>query len=187
VQRQSDVMPAFARYRENLRWTHHGVLFATFHTVGPDNGSRAGQAALRDEFRARDAANVAWIRAAFALAREQRAHALVLATQAEAIRHADLRRKPLIHDGFRASHTSTLLPLAEGAPFPVLLIHGDHHHFKADQPFENAQGQRIVNLWRLEVFGDPQVHAVKVSVDAARSPPFRYTPIWNALATDPRR
>jgi hypothetical protein len=187
VQRQSDLMPAFARYRENLRWTHQGVVFATFHTVGPDNGSGAASAALRDEHRAREAANEAWIRAAFALAGERNARALVLASQAEAIRYLDGRRRPLIREGFEGSHARTLLPLAEAAPFPVLLVHGDEHRFKADRPFENAQGRPIANLWRLEVFGEPQVHAVKVTVDPGQSPPFRFAPIWNAMSPDPRQ
>ena len=38
LQRQADLMPEHADYRENQRWQHQGVVFATFHTVGPTNG-----------------------------------------------------------------------------------------------------------------------------------------------------
>ncbi len=194
VQRQADVMPGFERYVENLRWTaapaQHGVVFATFHTVGPDNGFEASSAKLLDEAHQRDAANAAWITAAFALARSQGARALVLATQAETLGYPDPDhpRQGVVRRGFAHSINRTLLPLAEAAPHPVLLIHGDDHHFTTDLPFRNAQGQRIANLWRLEVFGEPRMHAVRVRVNTqgAGTAPFEFTPIWNPQSPDPR-
>jgi hypothetical protein len=194
VERQSDLQPAFARYRENLRWVYPGqpggVVFATFHTVGPRNGADAASAAVRDEARARDAANAAWIREAFALARARGAPALVLATQAESLTYPylDQPKRSVVHPAFAASIRDTLLPLAEAAPFPVLLVHGDFHRFVTDQPFFNQQGQRIGNLWRLQVFGEPQSHAVRVRVQPGQAgqPPFAFTPIFNPMATDPR-
>jgi hypothetical protein len=194
VERQADQMPAFARYRENLRWIYPaqpgGVVFATFHTVGPQNGLDAASPAVRDEARAREAANAAWIREAFALARARGAPALVLATQAESLTYPYLDQPKLgvVQEAFAASIRDTLLPLAEAAPFPVLLVHGDFHQYVTDQPFFNARGQRIGNLWRLEVFGEPRVHAVRVRVQPGRPglPPFEFTPIFNAMANDPR-
>ncbi len=191
VQRQPDAMPEFAPYVENLRWTHRGVLFATFHTVGPHNGVDAPRAAVRAEARAREAANAAWIAAAFALARQQQARALVLATQAETLIYPDPAKphKGQVHPGFAASVERTLLPLAEAAPFPVLLIHGDAHHHIVDRPFRNPQGQPIVNLWRMEVFGEPRVHAVRVRIGPAgdaSAEPFGFSPVWNPLSPDPR-
>ena len=191
VERQADAMPGFAPYVENLRWMHRGVLFATFHTVGPDNGFGAPQASVRAEARQRDAANAAWIAAAFALARTQAAHALVLATQADMLISPDPERPDpgRIHPGFTRSVEHSLLPLAEAAPFPVLLIHGDSHQYIVDQPFRNTLGQPINNLWRLEVFGHPRIHAVRVQVlapGATGGPPFGFTRMWNPLSPDPR-
>ena len=195
LERQADVMPAFARYVENQRWRHQGVVFATFHTVGPDNAMNEPQAPLRDEARAREAANAAWISAAFALARSQGARALVLATQAETLTYPD-RNQPhrgTVRDSFATSISHTLLPLAEAAPHPVLLIHGDTHTHIIDRPFRNPQGQKINNLWRLEVFGEPRMHAVRVRINppvvgqgVAEARPFAFTPLWNALSPDPR-
>ena len=194
VERQADRMPAFARYRENLRWVYPdgpgGVVFVSFHTVGPRNGLDAAAPAVRDEARAREAANAAWIREAFALARARGAAALVLATQAESLTYPDPRRpkRGEVHEAFAASIRDTLLPLAEAAPFPVLLVHGDFHRYTTDQPFFNRRGQRIGNLWRLQVFGDPSLHAVRVRVQPGRPgvPPFSFTPIFNSMANDPR-
>jgi hypothetical protein len=203
VERQADRQPAFApfaafaRYRENLRWVYParpgGVVFATFHTVGPRNGLDAALPAVREEARTREAANAAWIRAAFALARSQGAPALVLATQAESLTYPDpdQPRRAVVHEAFAASIRDTLLPLAEAAPFPVLLVHGDFHHFITDQPFLNARGQRIRNLWRLEVFGEPRLHAVRVRVQPGAQgeqgpEPFVFTPLFNPMSRDPR-
>ncbi len=200
VDRQADLNPAFARYVENLRWTQgpasQGLVFATFHTVGPNNAVDDSQAAVRAEAQRREAANAAWIADAFALARSRRARALVLATQAETLVYPDRSgpRRGVVREGFARSVAQTLLPLAEAALFPVLLIHGDFHHHIVDRPFRNSRGAPIANLWRMEVFGDPQMHAVRVRVnpppDPHRSsdpgaPPFGFTPIRNLMSPDP--
>ncbi|WP_284616610.1 hypothetical protein [Aquabacterium humicola] len=187
VERQADVMPAFERMRENLRWWHEGVLFATFHTVGPDNNAAHAMPALRSDAGERDAANAAWLRATFALAQQRGAQAIVLATQADVLHGADARRPARVRRGFEATITRTLLPLAEDAGRPVLLVHGDSHRYLTDQPFVNRRGAPIANLWRLQVFGESRMHAVKVQVNAQADPPFAFTPIWNPMSPDPRR
>jgi hypothetical protein len=189
LQRQSDLMPPHAAYRENQRWQHQGVVFATFHTVGSGNGFDADSAAVRAEAQVREAANSAWIADSFALARRSKARALVLATQAEVLAYdrPNGPRRGRLQPGFPAV-AHTLLPLAEAAPHPVLLVHGDAHNYTFDQPFENASGQLIPQLWRLQVFGEPQVHAVRVRVQpAVADQPFACSPVWNPLSTDPRR
>jgi hypothetical protein len=189
LERQPDSMPAHAAYRENQRWQHQGVVFATFHTVGPTNGFHADSAAVRAEAQWREAANSAWIADSFGLARCSGARALVLATQAESLaydRRDGPRRASLRPDYPAIAHA--LLPLADAAPHPVLLVHGDTHVFTFDRPFETAQGRPITNLWRLQVFGEPQVHAVQVRVQPElASMPFDCAPVWNPLSTDPRR
>jgi hypothetical protein len=80
-----------------------------------------------------------------------------------------------------------VLPLARDAGIPVLLVHGDSHQYITDRPFVDARGEPVPNLWRLQVFGDPKMHAVSVHVDPAAPAPFRFTPIWNPLSPDPRQ
>lgn len=187
VESQARVMPVFERYRENLRWWHGEVLFTTFHTVGPSNNVDAPSSALRGEYLARESANAAWIRASFRLARERGAKALVFATQADMLRRVDSRQPLRLRGGFNTSIAGALLPLTMASGLPVLLVHGDSHHFITDQPFVDRNGRTIANLWRLMVFGDPRTHAVKVRVDPGAAEPFSYTPVWNAMSADPRR
>ena len=192
LQRQGDLMPAYRRYVENQRWVHRDVVFATVHTVGPDNGMQAAQADVRAEAQARELANAAWIREAFALASQLPARALVLATQAETLgpllpQTLGLPRAAMVKDSFALSIRQTLLPLAEAAGMPVLFIHGDHHVYTVDQPFRNGRSQLIHKLWRLQVFGEPRQHAVRVRIQPAGSqPPFDFMPVWNPMSTDPR-
>ena len=188
LQRQSALMPAHAAFAENQRWWYERVLFATFHTVGPSDNVEDPSAALRQEQRAREAANIAWIRDAFTLARERGARALVLATQADVVQRGPTRADPLqVAKAFVPTFAETLVPLAKVAPFPVLLIHGDSHRLITDRPFSDATGRRVDNLWRLQVPGESRMHAVRVSVEPGRAAPFSFDLIWNPMSPDPDR
>jgi len=182
VQRQSDLMPGFALYRENLRFGRAEVLFVTLHIVGSNNNFEAHDPKALQEFRARDAANIAWIRAAFDEARARRAHAIVFAMQADPFQGKAGRRDFPPTSGFTTSIGQTLLPLAEAWGGPVLLIHGDTHRFAFDRPFRDASAKKIRNLLRLEVFGAPHVHAVHVQVDTEQAEPFSVSPLLNPLS-----
>src|SRR5262249_12735716 len=59
--RQSETT-AYALFRENVRWILGGVVFAGLNVPGDDNHYGT------EEFGPRDAANVAWIQEAFAVA-----------------------------------------------------------------------------------------------------------------------
>src|SRR5262245_8915643 len=72
--------PAFATYRENARWTRGGVAFVTVHVVGSNNGWLGTDGG--SEFKARNDANVAWLRAGFAFARDRQCRALMIFQQA---------------------------------------------------------------------------------------------------------
>ncbi len=149
-----------AAYIENRRWERAGVVFATLHIVGSNNNLQRDQTAV-NEYIARNAANLAWLQAAFAAAKERHASALVLAFQADP--GWDL-------DGFddrRAGFSDTLNALRSQARAfgkPVLIIHGDRHRFVIDKPLRQNR-QLIPNVTRLMVFGDAEVHGVMITVD----------------------
>jgi hypothetical protein len=72
---------------ENVRWTYEGVVFSTLHVVGTNNGREeillGDEGAALDAVDARDAANLAWIEAAFEAAGEGDARAVVFFQQAD--------------------------------------------------------------------------------------------------------
>lgn len=171
VENQSSLMPGHADYIENQRWFHDGVLFLTLHVVGSNNNLDARRPQTLPEFRAREAANIAWLRAGFALARARSAQAMVVAMQANPLGLINLSGTVAAPSGFHGIVGKTLLPLASDWGRPVLLVHGDTHRFRFDRPFW-FQGQPLQTLMRLEVPGDGDVRAVRVDIDTRQSWPF---------------
>ncbi len=176
VESQPQVMGAdFASYIENVRFRKNDVLFAAAHVVGSMNNYRPDNPAAAAEYQARDTANIAWINAAFQIARETSARGLVLFWQANV--HATPRRDPMAP--FAMPFHNTIEAVERGAAAfrrPVLVIYGDYHFFEL-RPFENLKRAALPNVMRLQVFGDRHVHAVRVRVDPASAALFDITPL----------
>ena len=171
VLNQSVTTPAFAKFVENQRWDHQGVVFATLHIVGSNNNFEVRDPRAAAEFFERDKANIAWIHEAFASATQTQAKAIVLNMHADVFEVKSLWEDFPAHSGFRASIGETLLPLAAQSKIPVLLIHGDSHVFRFDQPF-TLNKKPITQLTRLVVPGAGDVRAVHVTVDTRQRNPF---------------
>jgi hypothetical protein len=171
LQSQSELMPEHAQFVENQRWLHAGVLFLTVHVVGSNNNMQTEVPGAMDEYARRDAANTAWLQAGFEYAQRTGARAIVLAMQANPLLGRNLFEDFPKGSGFRSSIGDTLLPLAAASSVPVLLIHGDSHWHRMDQPF-SWQRQPLRQLTRLEVPGGSDVRAWRVSVDPSKPQPF---------------
>lgn len=142
-------------YPEHMRWTHRRVLFVTLNVPGGDNNFSRDRA----EFHARDAAARSWLRESFRLARAQSLGGVVIMMQANPWAAAGPRRH-----GF-APLLETLLAETREFSGEVVLIHGDTHRFRVDQPLVDLETRRRVpNFTRIEVFGSPNVSWVRVSV-----------------------
>ena len=62
-------------------------------------------------------------------------------------------------------------------PKPVVLVHGDSHYFRIDQPLLGQRSRRrIENFTRVETFGNPDVHWLRVSVDWRDPNVFQFHP-----------
>lgn len=166
VQSQAHVMPQFGKYVENLRWQHQKILFVTLHLVGSNNNFESRQLSAVTEFFERDEANVTWIKAGFDLARKTDLDAIVFFFQADVFEQRTQWDDFPSWSGFRRSMAETLLPLAQSWAKPVLVIHGDSHHFKIDQPFQ-LNKRPLRNVTRLIVPGATDVRAVRVTVKGA--------------------
>lgn len=153
----------YARFVENNRWTHQGVVFATVHVVGSRNNNQPSIPGAVAEYTERDAANIAWLRSTFAAAVASEAPAVVLFMQAQPFAWNRGR------EGFISGFEAFLRALeAECRAFnrPVLLVHADEHVYRFDAAIPIAQGEApIPNLSRLSTFGDRDLHGVEVLVD----------------------
>lgn len=167
--------PEFSDFVENARWTHGGVVFATVHVVGSSNNHNPAVPGAMEEWRARDAANAAWVRATFAFARETHAPGVALFFQAQ-----PFQLNPAV-GGYRAGFELFLKTVeAEARAFakPVLLVHADEHRFRleAGMRFDNTAAP-LANVTRLETFGAGDFHAVLVTVDPGSVPVFLAAPL----------
>ena len=123
------------------------------------------------EFRARDQANIAWIKESFRVASEQNIETLVFAFQADVIRTMSRTGALAEKTGYHASIEQTLLPLARGFKGSILIVHGDSHTYEFDQAFL-LDSQVLKNVFRLEVPGAKTTGAVNITIDEGRATPF---------------
>jgi len=160
--------PRFPELRENVRWVHAGVVFATVDLVGSRNATHPdpGRTAAEDaDVVRRTAGATAWMRAAFARAVEIDAKALVIAF------HADFESEV----GPPGTYASPWEPFPsaldeEAVRFgrPVLVAHGDGHRYWVRHPM------RARNITMLQVPGSPLVGWVRVVVDTRARDPFSF-------------
>ena len=178
---------------ENRRWTVRGVTYVTLNVAGSCN-NLCDTAPDPEEFAARNAANIQWMKESFAVARKRRSAAVMIITQANVGWDAsDPTRAPLRNpatlvqtDGAPDGFKDYLLALRdEVVAFrkPVAYVHGDSHYFRIDKPFLSSTGQRLENFTRVETFGNNagngnnDVHWIKVTVDTRSREVFSYQPM----------
>jgi hypothetical protein len=120
----------------------------------------------------RQQANGAWLDETVRLAIREGAKGLAIAM------HANMRFDQARGDGWERMRE---LVIAAAVAFdgPVLLLHGDTHHFRADRLLLRSHG--LANLYRVECFGSPfssswvQIHWDPASAQAGwetQSAPF---------------
>lgn len=160
------------KYVENARWEYQGVVFVTAHVVGSNNNLLRNTDAMLEAME-RNVANVAWLKEAYAVAGKADTKALVVTIQADPRFEVFPEERSGFNDIIDTLESGTL---ALGKP--VLLMHGDFHVFKVDKPLKAKSDKRIIEKFtRLEVFGDPDIHAVRVRIDPDDPQPFSFRPM----------
>jgi Calcineurin-like phosphoesterase len=165
LERQS-ADPRFAEYRENVRWTVGPALFIGLNIPGSNNN--LGRTPQMDaEYARRSAANAAWLAEGFDLARKNGNAAIFIATQADPDFELAFRRRANVPDGY-ATFRQELLAHTLAWDKPVILVHGDTHRYRVDQPLiDPATRKPVERFTRIESFGSPYVDWIRVTVDTA--------------------
>jgi len=126
--------------------------------VGSNNNWIPEDKNLNKEFNDREAANEAWLLEVFTQAKTQNNLGLVIFIQ------ADMFTPDKVSSGF-----VKLLELLKSYTIdfnkPVLLVNGDSHKFLLDKPILKDANKSLDNFTRLQVFGEYDIHAVKIVVD----------------------
>ncbi|WP_293335366.1 metallophosphoesterase [Microcoleus sp. CAWBG58] len=162
--RQSE-NPQFAKYRENVRWNYHGIVFLAINMPGSNNNF--GRTPEQDkEYGDRNFANLAWIKESFASAKRSNSKGIILIAQANPgfeLDPADKRRS-----GYN-DFIATLEAETRNFPGQVVFVHGDTHYFRIDKPLprfdDDTQLPRLQNFTRVETFGSPNVHWLRATYD----------------------
>ena len=156
--------------------------------VGSNNN--LGRTPVMDvEYTERNAANLAWMRQAFDLAKRRDSKAVMIIAQANpkfentwpaiaqkrymlaglGIDQLKKRKVTGFDEFLRALEKETL---AFGKP--VLYVHGDTHTFRVDKPLFGSNSRRMIeNFTRLETIGFPDTHWVRVTIDPTDPNVFR--------------
>ena len=167
--------PAWAEFPEHLRWSREGVVFVALHLVGSKNALAGFPARTPEddaEVARRTDAAIAWMREGFRVARETNAPALLIAMHGNPRFETDQTADP---PGPYTRFLRVLSRETSAYRRPVLLVHGDFHYFRIDKPLTGPEsGRRLDNFTRLEVFGSPHMHWVRVQVDPGDPQVFRF-------------
>ncbi|GAB1541373.1 hypothetical protein NUACC21_40440 [Scytonema sp. NUACC21] len=152
----------YSKFRENVRWTAGDVLFVGIHVVGSNNN--LGRNAENDaEYAERNAANLAWLKEAFALAKANNNLGLVIVIHANP--NFDLPPTNAQRTGFN-DFINALQTELKNYSKQVILVHGDSHYFRIDKPLNTSDGTIVTNFTRVETFGSPNVHWLRVTVNS---------------------
>lgn len=171
VQRQA------GKYREHARFRLGPVLFVTFNLPGGNNnfGLTPEPSA---EFMARNPVTLAWLKESFALARREKLQGVALLFQANpGFKHFS---QGFGHRGYR-EFLETLREETQGFSGQVLVVHGDTHSSRIDQPLRDNLGRRLKNFVRVETFGYPSMGWTGGIIDSDSPTLFRFeTHPWPA-------
>ena len=182
------------KFVENSRFSHGGVVLVGINQPGSNNNvvmsekecknksarDNAQCDAANAEYLERDTANVAWMTAAFEAAKAQKAAGIVVVTQGDPgfdwpeTEEVDESLDPAF-SGFR-NFMAKLTAQTEQFKGQVLFVHGDTHFFKMDKPLYSPT-KVLPNFTRLQTFGSPSLHWVRVTVDVTSANVFAIHPV----------
>jgi hypothetical protein len=174
--------PPYSKFRENVRWSIGSVTFVGLNLPGSNNnfpttlpsGVTVGS---MDEYTERNAANLAWMREAFALATRDGSRGLMLFIQGNPFPFAPNDSTLNGFEEFVVALEEETMKFAK----PVVLANGDSHYFRIDKPLPRPDPNgyrrpRLTNFTRVENFGSPDVHWVRGIVDLRNPALFDFQP-----------
>ncbi len=182
------------KFAENIRYSKGGAMFVGLNVPGSNNNKVNGDkdctkksartpdqcAADNAEYEERNMANIEWLNGSFEKAKAEGAKGLMIVIQGDVgfdipeTEDDDESRRPG-KDGY-AAFLDAVIAATRAYDGQVVLVHGDTHFFKIDKPLIDAT-HMLANFTRVQTFGSPNVHWLKVTVDAANPNVFTFNPV----------
>jgi hypothetical protein len=133
--------PDDAQFTENVMWRQSKTMFVTVNIPGGSNNDidpwfsqATPNAAQPLEMAERTAADVRWLRAAFAKAEEDDAHSVVIVGQADMWDTSDAPAHQANYEPIIAAMASDARRYGK----PVLYLNGDSHVYRSDDPLQQG-------------------------------------------------
>ncbi len=174
----------FEKYVENVLFERHNIVFSTIHIVGSNNNlapwsgidpndsvdnPRSDRLA---EFEERLKAALNWLEYTFQYAEDYDAKGVFVMIHANP--RFELGEDEQGRAGFN-DFLAKLRELTQQYQKPVVLAQGDSHFYFVDKPFDtDGKTPPLLNFTRIQGFGSPRVHWVKVNVDPKSSHVFSF-------------
>lgn len=189
-------------YVENSRWTKGNVVFVTLNIPGSNNNKVGGDCISskskrtqadcdldNTEYAARDAANIMFMKDTFQFAKDGLAAGVMIVIQGDPVfdfpETETINERTVVsdslapHDGYD-NFIAALLTETKNFTGQVVLVHGDSHYYKVDKPIMLQSIKRedmVKNFTRVETFGSPSNHWIKVSVSPTNTNVFTFEPV----------
>jgi len=187
-----------AGYPENSIWIEGPVVFVTLHQPGSNNNRNRTTGLFLDladsEYNGRNAANMAWLNQAFAIAASNRSiKGVAIFSQANPFERFLEPGQGYTTTGY-ADFITNLRTKAQTSGKRVVYFGGDTHYMRIDQPLTGtypacvtvnpcvaaavpgSPTDRVNNFTRIEVFAQNDVHWIKVEVDEDDPGLFKFIP-----------
>ncbi len=182
------------KYIENTRFTYSGIVLVGLNMPGSNNNKVLNEKdctqksartsvqceAANQEYLERDKANISWMQEAFAHAKQTQAKGIVLVVQGDPgfdlPETEDLDETTLEKYSGYTEFMRQLTQQTQSFEGQVLFVHGDTHFFKQDKPLLNPS-KMLTNFTRLQTFGSPSLHWVKVNVNLNSPNIFAIEPV----------
>ncbi|MBI3896979.1 MAG: hypothetical protein HY308_01635 [Gammaproteobacteria bacterium] len=186
--------PLGGAYSENTRWIRANIVFVGLNVPGSNNnkvndGACVSSKSVRTqadcdadnaEYAERNARNIAWLQEAFAIAKQRHSPGLMIVMQADP--GFDLPETEAVNERNSAEvngytdFLNAVIAQTQSFDGQVVLAHGDTHFFKIDKPLIQ-QAELVKNFTRVETFGSPNAHWVKVTVAPKSRNVFHFEPV----------
>jgi len=186
-------------YSENSRLVRDDVEFVAVNVPGSNNNlvatqdecthksnrTQAACDAATAEYQARNAADIQWMKDAFAEARKNHYAGVVILIQADIYApfnladggYQDNFLPQLDANNGYTDFFNTLVEETHNFDGQVLLIHGDSHYYRIDKAMYEADGTLTRNFSRVEVFGNTDNSWVEMTVDPDSDNVFSFKPV----------
>ena len=181
-------------YPEMTMFTYKKITFVLPHVPGSANNAavKAPYKVYNDlttdgddaEYKARDAANVAWINKGFQEAIAKKSLGVIVVVQAnmdwEGYQAAADKEFTAAFDNVKQALLTNTLAFKK----PVLLQNGDEHWYQVDMPMNETAGKLVqrdkgllvANFTRVQTFGSGFNHWVELTIDPKNSQLWTITP-----------